>query len=169
MYDKRIRTNEYIRVSEVRVIDDNGAQLGIMQTRDALRLASDKGLDLVEIVPNAQPPVCRIIDFSKLKYQEERKLKEQRKKSKFGQIKEIRLRPRINEHDLQFKIKHAREFLEEKFKVKISIVLFGREMQHREFGVALAEKIKQMLSDIAVVESQSRFEGNRLITLFSQK
>jgi translation initiation factor IF-3 len=169
VFDKRTRINENIRAPQLRVIDETGQQLGVKSRFDALGIAADKGLDLVEVVPNASPPVCKIIDFSKLKYQEERRLKEQRKKSKFGQIKEIRMRPRINEHDLEFKVKHAREFIEEKFKVKISVVLFGREMQHRELGIALMEKIKEKLFDIAVVETQSRFEGNRLIALFAQK
>ncbi|MEW6042350.1 MAG: translation initiation factor IF-3 [Elusimicrobiota bacterium] len=169
MLDKKIRINENIRSPQVRLIDEKGAQIGIKPIYEALRLASEKDMDLVEIVPNATPPVCKIIDFSKLKYLEERKQREQRKKSKFGQIKEIRFRPRINEHDLEFKIKHAREFIQQKFRVKITISLFGREMQHRELGIDLMEKIKHRLSDISVVESQSKFEGNRLITLFTQK
>ncbi|MBU2567406.1 MAG: translation initiation factor IF-3 [Elusimicrobia bacterium] len=161
--------NDYIRSAQVRVIDETGEQLGVKPITEAIMLARSKGLDLIEIVPNSMPPVCRIVDYSKYKYEEERKLRQLRKKTKTGQVKEIRLRPRIGGHDLEFKIAHAREFLEKKFKVKCTIMFIGREKAHRDIGYGILDTIKEKLSDIAVVEGQPRFEGNRLIALFTQK
>jgi len=153
----------------VRLIDENGQQLGIKPIGEALNLAEEKGLDLVEIAPMAKPPVCKIISFSKYKYEQERKLRQEHKKQKIGQIKEIRFRPRINEHDLETKIRHAREFLTDKYKLKVIIMLLGREMGHSELGYNLANKIKERLADISIVEQEPKSEGNRIIMLFSSK
>ena len=161
--------NEYIRAPQVRVIDETGEQLGIKPTAEAIRLARSKGFDLIEIAPNSMPPVCKIIDYSKYKYEEERKLRQLRKKMKTGQVKEIRLRPRIGGHDLEFKINHAREFLEKKYKVKFTLMFIGREKAHREIGYNILNTIKEKLSDISTIEGQPKFEGNRLIALFTQK
>ncbi|MFN3967021.1 MAG: translation initiation factor IF-3, partial [Endomicrobiia bacterium] len=132
---KKTRINEYIRAPQVRVIDETGEQLGIKSIQEALKIAYEKGLDLIEIAPQANPPVCKIADYSKYKYELEKRLKEERKKQKIFQIKEIRLTPRIGEHDFEVKIKHAREFFEKKCKVKFTIVFFGREITHQEIGI----------------------------------
>ncbi len=164
---KKTRINEYIRVPQVRVIDENGKQLGIKSTQEALKIAYEKGLDLVEIAPQAVPPVCKITDYSKYKYELEKRLREERKKQKIFQIKEIRLSPRIGEHDLEFKITHAREFFEKKHKVKFTIVFSGREILHNEIGVEIINKIKEKISDLATQDSEPKLEKNRITVIFS--
>ena len=166
---KRLRVNEYIRVPQVRVIDENGQQLGVKPTQEALKIAYEKGLDLIEIAPQVVPPVCKIADYSKYKYELEKRLKEERKKQKTFQIKEIRLTPRISDHDLEFKIKHAIEFFEKKCKVKFTIVFFGREMTHQETGMEVMNKIKEKIKDLAVPDFEPKQEGNRITVIFSPK
>lgn len=161
---KRLRTNFQIRVPQVRLIDEDGSQVGIKPTNEALKMAQDKGLDLVEISPAGNPPVCRIIDYAKLRYEQEKKMKDAKKKQrKGGHLKELRMRPNIGEHDLQVKLNHAREFLENNDKIRFSIMFRGRENIHRDLGVNLSKRIIETLADIGEVEGRSSMMGNRLI------
>jgi len=163
-----VRTNDYIRVPQVRLIDDNGDQLGVKPIQEALKLAREKGKDLIEIVPQSNPPICKIMDFSKYKYEQNQKLKEQRKKQRnTSVIKEIRLRPMISEHDLAFKLDHARNFFEENHKVKFTILFLGREMSHNQIGRELAKRIREQLKEVSEVDFEPKLEGNRLIVQFS--
>ena len=159
---KRLRINHQIRVPQVRLIDIDGTQVGVTPIGEALKMAQEKGEDLVEIAPQANPPVCKITNYSKFRYDQEKRQREARKKQKTGHLKEVRVRPRIGEHDLEVKIKHAREFLMEQNKVQVTVMFMGREMQHRDLGMALAEKIKNSLADISDVERRPVMMGNRL-------
>jgi len=153
----RLRINENIRAREVRVIDEKGKQVGVLPTIEAIKMAYDKGIDLVEIVSTSNPPVCKIIDYTKFKYEQERKMRSERKKQKVLQIKEVRFRPKIDVHDLEFKINHARNFLEEKHKVKLNMMFLGRELEHRELGLSVIAKIRERISDLGVFENEPRF------------
>lgn len=162
------RINEYIRVAQVRLIDETGEQLGVKPIQEALKLARERGKDLVEIVPQSNPPICKIIDFSKYRYEQIQKIKEQRKKQRgISVIKEIRLRPMISDHDLEFKLNHAKEFFERKHKVKFTVLFLGREMSHKQLGKELIYKIKERLLEVSEVESEPKMEGNRMIVQFS--
>ncbi|NPA54239.1 MAG: translation initiation factor IF-3 [Aquificae bacterium] len=165
---QELRVNRQIRVRECRLIDENGKNLGIVPIDEALRLAEEKELDLVEISPNAKPPVCKIMDYGKYKFEQQKKEKEARKKQrqKMQNIKEIKFRIKIEDHDYQTKVKHIREFIEHGDKVKVWIWFRGRENVHPEIGEKLAQRIIQDLSDIAKVEKQPKKEGrNMLFTL----
>jgi translation initiation factor IF-3 len=161
--DRKMRINYQTRVPQVRLIDEDGSQLGIKQINEALQISQEKGKDLVEIAPQANPPVCKIINFSKFRYEQEKKDREARKKQKTTQLKEVRVRPRIGEHDLEIKLKHAREFLSEHNKVQVTVMFMGREMQHRELGMQLIQKIKENLSDISETEHSPQIMGNRIV------
>jgi len=150
-------------VPQVRLIGEDGSQLGINTIQEALRISMEQGKDLVEIAPLASPPVCKIIDFSKLKYEMEKKAREAKKKQKATHLKEIRVRPKIGEHDLAIKINHIKQFISVGDKVQISVMFMGRENQHRDLGQALAKRIIEMLADIAIVERNPQQFGNRLI------
>src|SRR5512146_41741 len=158
--DDRTRTNERIRVREIRVIDDTGEQLGIMTPQQALAIARQKSLDLVEIAPTAQPPVCKIMDFGKYQYQEQKRAREARKHQKIIEVKEIKFRPKVDEHDYQFKKKHIERFIEEGDKVKATVFFRGREVAHPEIGRRILMRLVEELSDVAVAETQPRQEGN---------
>jgi translation initiation factor IF-3 len=164
-----VRTNERIRVREIRVIDDGGQQLGIMPPQQALALARQKGLDLVEISATAVPPVCRIMDFGKYQYQEQKRAREARKHQKVIDVKEIKFRPKVDEHDYQFKKKHIERFLADGDKVKATIFFRGREMAHPEIGQRILERLIDELADIAVTENNPRQEGNQMHTILSKK
>jgi translation initiation factor IF-3 len=153
----------------VRVIDSDGTQIGIMPTRDAIEKAYEKGLDLVEVSPNAKPPVCRILDFGKYKYEQAKKAKQAKKKQHTVQLKEMRYRPKIEEHDYNFKTKHVREFLLQGFKVKLFVEFRGREMAHVEFGKKIMERLEQDLADVAIVEQKAKMEGRNLIMIVMPK
>jgi translation initiation factor IF-3 len=153
----------------VRLIDSDGSQVGIVKTSEALSMAQVKSLDLVEISPQANPPVCKIINFSKFRYEVEKKEKEAKKKQKTVQVKEVRIRPRIGEHDLEVKIKHAREFIEDGNKVQLTAMFSGREMQHKELGIKIVDKIKEALSDIAETEGKSSSMGTRIFLTLAPK
>ncbi len=144
------------------MIDFDGGQIGILSTRDALRLAEERGYDLVEVSPNSRPPVCKIMDYGKYKYQLSKKERISRKRQHTIQLKEMKLRPKIEEHDYQFKAKHIREFLGEGNKVKIFVVFRGREMAHREFGTRILERLQNDLSDIGAVQQPPKLEGRNL-------
>ena len=161
--------NEEIRAREVRLIDEDGTQLGIKSLMEALSLAQARAKDLLEIAPNANPPVAKIADFSKFRYEREKKLKESRKHQKAGLVKEIRMRSMISEHDLLTKIGHSKEFIEQKFKVRFTVVFRGREMEHRELGVALLNRIKEILDGKFNLEQDAQLEGNRMSILLAPK
>ncbi len=143
-----MRVNEEIRAPQVRVIDDKGVQLGIMSKRDALREAEARELDLVEVAPNATPPVCRIMDYGKYRYEQKRRAREAKKKQHVIVLKEIKLRPKIDKHDFEYKLKHIREFLEEGNKVKVSVVFRGREYEHPEFAYEVLKNIIESTKDL---------------------
>ena len=156
------RINQFITAPEVRVVHDERGSLGIMSIKDALALAKEEGSDLVEIVPTAEPPVCKIINYGKYKFDIQKKSKEAKKKQKLVQLKEIKMRPQISIHDYNFKMKHIREFLDEGNKVKITIMFRGREMAHTEFGYDLINKIIQDLENEATTEKPAKLEGKNL-------
>ncbi len=161
--------NERIRVREIRVIDDTGQQIGIMAPPQALALAREKGLDLVEISPTATPPVCRIMDYGKFQYTEQKRQRQAKKHQKVIEVKEIKFRPKVDEHDYQFKKKHIERFLEDGDKVKATIFFRGREMAHPEIGRRILERLIDDLADVAMPETMPRQEGNQMHTILSQK
>ena len=164
-----VRINERIRVPEVRVIGEEGEQLGVMDVRDAIRAARDKGLDLVEVAPNAEPPVCRIIDFGKYQYEAKKKANEAKKKQVTITVKEVKFRPGTDDHDYDYRMKHAREWLQDGDKVKATIWFRGREMTHRELGARILEKLEQDLADVGEVEARPRMEGNQMFIILGPK
>jgi len=156
-------------VPEVRVIGDEGEQLGVMDVRDAVRRAREKGLDLVEVAPNADPPVCRIIDFGKYQYEAKKKANEAKKKQVTITVKEVKFRPGTDDHDYEYRMKHARQWLSDGDKVKATIWFRGREMTHRELGARILEKLEQDLVDVGEVEARPRMEGNQMFIIFGPK
>ena len=163
------RINHQIRIRQVRVIDEENKQLGIMETADALALAVHKGLDLVEIAPNQRPPVCRIMDFGKFKYEEKKKEQLSRRKQHQVQVKEVRVRPAIGTHDLDVKLKRARRFLEDGDKVLICCLFRGRQMAHKEVGEEVVMGVVKALEDVAKVETGIRMEGRRMVLMLSKR
>jgi translation initiation factor IF-3 len=164
-----VRINERIRVPEVRVIGDDGEQLGVMETRDAVRRAREQGLDLVEVAPNAEPPVCRIIDYGKFQYEAKKKANEAKKKQVVITVKEVKFRPGTDDHDYDYRMKHAREWLQGGDKVKATIWFRGREMTHRELGARILEKLEKDLLDVGEVEARPRMEGNQMFIILAPK
>jgi len=163
------RINERIRVPQVRVIGDDGEQVGVLATREALALAQSKGLDLVEVSPTARPPVCRIMDYGKFKYEQNRRARKARKNQHVMHLKEVKMRPKIDDHDYGFKMQHAREFLAERDKVKFTVTFRGREMAHQEIGRELIQRIIAELADVATVEQSARSEGRTLTMVVMPK
>ena len=163
------RVNERIRIPQVRVIGDDGSQIGILTTREAIVMAQAKGLDLVEVAPTARPPVCKIMDYGKFKYEQNRAAKSAKKKQHQMQLKEVKMRPKIEDHDYDFKVKHAREFLAQRDKVKFTITFRGREMAHQELGYKIIEQVLIDLADVAVVEQSPRAEGRTVSLVLSPK
>jgi len=163
------RINERIRVPQVRVIGDEGEQLGVMDIRDAIRAAREKGLDLVEVAATADPPVCRIIDFGKFQYEAKKKANEAKKKQVTITVKEVKFRPGTDDHDYSYRMKHAREWLEEGDKVKATIWFRGREMTHRELGARILERLEHDLIDVGEVEARPRMEGNQMFIILGPK
>lgn len=156
------RINDEIRANVVRLIGSDGTQLGIFGLRDAQRMADDEGLDLVEISPNAEPPVCKIVDYGKLKYEQAQKAKLARKNQKRTEVKEMKFRPKIDKGDYETKKRHVIRFLEADNKVKITIMFRGREMAHPEVGLKILERLADDLGEIAVVESRPSMEGRNM-------
>ena len=169
MAEKELRINEIIRVREVRLIDADGNQKGIVPTIQALQMARDAELDLVEVAPQAQPPVCKILDYGKYKFELEKKNRESRKHQKQIRIKEIRMQPKIDGHDLEFKTRHIREFLDEGNKVKVTVRFRGRELAHTELGKDVLDKILVMLEDSFLVEKPAQMEGRTMSILLNPK
>ena len=158
-----------IRVREVRVVDDEGQQLGILPIQEALRLAFERNLDLVEVAPNAVPPVCRLLDFGKYQYERQKKEREARRAQKVIEIKEIRLRPRTGDHDIGVKVRQTLGFLEEGSKVKVAVRFRGREITHPEIAREQLDEFVERVGDAAVVEVQPSMEGRNLFMLLSPK
>lgn len=163
------RINEQIRAREVRLIDENGQNLGILPKHDALARAEDVGLDLVEISPDAEPPVCKILDFGKYKFQEQKKAAEARKHQKIVELKEIKMRPGIDDHDYEVKLRAIKRFFEDGDKVKITMRFRGREMAHSQLGMAVLQRVKADTETIAKVESEPRFEGRQMVMVLAPK
>lgn len=151
----------------MRVIDANGEQAGILPTQDALRMAEEQGLDLVEVAPNARPPVCKIMDFGRYKYQQQKKLQEARKKQSIVQIKEIKVRPKTDDHDFNTKLKHVLRFLEDGDRVKVTVFFRGREIVHKDRGLMILERMVEAVGEIAKVEQQPRSEGRTMSLLLA--
>ncbi len=162
---KRYRINQQIRAREVRLIGADGKQIGIVPLSEALEIAREQDLDLVEIAPQAQPPVCRIMDYGKFLYQQNKKAQEAKKKQTTVQVKEIKVRPKTDEHDLAVKIKHIRRFLEEKNKVKVRLWFRGREIVHIDRGRDVLNRIMEAVSDIGRVEQAPKMEGRQMIMI----
>ncbi|MFZ3231070.1 MAG: translation initiation factor IF-3 [Pseudobdellovibrio sp.] len=162
-----LRVNREIRAQQVRLIDENGLMAGVMGVPEALRMAQDKGLDLIEIAPNAVPPTCKLMDYGKYKYEEKKKAAASRKNQVIVTIKEIQMRPRTDQHDFETKMKHARRFLLDGDKVKINLRFMGREMAHQEAGVLVIRKAIEFVKDLALVESPPKTEGKNLFTLLA--
>ena len=168
--DKRyIRTNDRIRAREIRVIDEDSQQLGIMPPFEALKIARGKNLDLVEISPTADPPVCKIIDYNKFLYDKKKKEKEMKAKSKVSEVKEIRFTPNTDDHDFDFKAKHAESFLKEGNKVKAYVQFKGRAIQFQDRGQLLLLKFADRLKEVGILENLPKLEGRRMLALFAPK
>jgi len=167
--EKRVRVNRQIRISPVRVISPDGEQLGIMPVEEALALAEDQGLDLVEVAPTARPPVCRIMDYGKYKYEEARKIRQARKKQHQIQVKEVKFRPGIEVHDFEFKVRHARRFLEEGNKVKATMMFRGRQMAHPELGREVLTRVAEAVEDVGRVESEPLMEGRNMTMILAPR
>jgi len=167
--DRGPRINHQIRIRQIRVIDDEGKQLGVLETADALALAAHKGLDLVEIAPNQRPPVCRIMDYGKFKYEQKKKDQASKRKQHQVHVKEVRLRPAIAEHDLQVRVRQAREFLTEGDKVLLVCLFRGRQMAHKEVGEQVIKNVVTLLADLAKIEAPIRMEGKRMVMLLTKK
>jgi len=161
--------NEQIRDREVRLVGENGEQLGIMSSRDALKMAQDSELDLVKIAPNAKPPVCKIIDYGKYRYEQVRKQKEARKKQKIVELKEVRLSPNIDLNDMNTKMANARKFLEKGNKVKVTLRFRGREMAHMQASRHILEDFAKAVEDLAIVDKPVKQEGRTLTCILSTK
>ena len=166
---EELRVNDRIRISPVRLIDVDGEQIGIISTDEARSIADDRGLDLVEVAPNSRPPVCRIMDYGKYKYEQARKAREAKKKQHIIHVKELKMRPKIEDHDFGFKLRHARRFLEDGDKVKFTLRFRGREMTHPELGERVLERVKEELADLGVVESDIRKEGRTMTMLIGPR
>ncbi|MCZ8277129.1 MAG: translation initiation factor IF-3 [Acetobacteraceae bacterium] len=163
------RINDEIRVPQVRLIDDAGEMIGVMSAREALIRAYDVGLDLVEISPNAVPPVCKILDYGKYKYEQQKKANEARKKQKVVEIKEIKVRPNIDDHDYDVKMKQMKNFIGEGDKVKVTLRFRGREMAHQELGVKVLERIRNDLNELVKVEQMPKLENRQMVMVVAPK
>lgn len=160
-----LRTNRDIRAQQVRLIGADGEMIGVVGIREALAAAQEAGLDLVEISPQAEPPVCKILDYGKYKYEQDKKAAEARKKQKVIEVKELKMRPTIGGHDYDIKIKQAKKFLEEGDKVKFVLRFRGREMTHTEFGMEVLRKVRSDLEGLIRVEHEPKFEGRQVIMI----
>lgn len=165
----KMRVNQDIREREVRVIGPEGEQLGIMSPQDGVKKSAEHGLDLVEVAPAAKPPVCRIMDFGKYKYELSRKERSLKSSQKGGHLKEVKFRPYTGEHDLEFKIKHAQDFLEARNKVKITLMFRGREMAYRQKGWEIMAQVQKQLEEFGQPEYPPKFEGRNMIMVLAPK
>ncbi len=164
---REVRVNARIRAREVRVIGPEGAQLGIFRLEDALALAQERGLDLVEVAPQARPPVCKIIDYGKFKYEQKKKAQLAKKKQSVVSVKEVKFRPKTDKHDFEVKVNNARRFLEDGYKVKATVMFRGREMAHREIGFDRLKTFAESLRGVATIEQAPRMEGRTATMLLA--
>ena len=158
-----------IKIPRVLVVDEEGNQLGILDTQDAQRIADERGLDLVEVAPTARPPVCRIMDYGKYKYLQSKKLQEAKKKQVTIQVKEVKIRPKTEEHDYQFKLRHIKRFLGEKNKAKVTIMFRGREIAHSELGLRVLERIIAETEEVGTVEQAPKLEGRNMTMVLAPR
>jgi translation initiation factor IF-3 len=165
----RININQYIKAKEIRVIDPDGKQIGVIPTPKALETAAEFGLDLVEISPNVTPPVCKIMDYGRYKYEQTKKKQEAKRKQSTFQVKEIKVRPKTGEHDLQVKIGHIKKFINRRDKVKVSAIFRGREITLAKRGEELLTRIAEETEEIAVVEQNPKFEGRTIVMILAPK
>ena len=165
----QVRVNERIRAKEIRVVDDEGKQLGIMTPQQAIEIARGRDLDLVEVAPQATPPVCRIIDFGKYLYEQKKRAHEAKRKQVVIEVKEIKFRPATDDHDYNFKMKHAQEILKDGNKVKATVRFKGREITHKELGVSLLDRLTLDLAECGIVEFRPRLEGMQMMVVFAPK
>ena len=163
------RVNEEIRAPQIRLIDQDGEMIGVMSARDALARAYEVGLDLLEISPNAEQPVCKITDFGKFKYEQQKKANEARKRQKVVEIKEIKVRPNIDDHDYEVKMRQMKGFIEEGDKVKVTLRFRGREMAHQDLGAKVLERIRNEMAEAVKVESMPRLENRQMIMVLAPK
>ncbi|MFO7273394.1 MAG: translation initiation factor IF-3 [Bacillota bacterium] len=165
----QLRVNEMVRAREVRLIDENGEQLGVFSAREALRIAQERGLDLVEVAPNAKPPVCRLMDYGRYKYEQAKREREARKKQKVITIKEVKMRPNIDDHDFAVRQRQAESFLRSGDKVKATIMFRGREVVHAQLGKEVLDRLLESVKDICVVERPPRLEGRNMVMILAPK
>ena len=163
------RVNHQINVPQVRLVREDGSMVGVVSTREAISMAADAGLDLVEVSPNATPPVCKILDFGKFKYEEQKRKNEARKKQKVIEVKEIKLRPGIDTHDYDVKMRSIHRFLEEGDKVKVTMRFRGREMAHGELGMAVLRRVQEQTAELAKIEAHPRMEGRQMLMVLAPK
>jgi len=166
---KRVRVNRMIRISRVRVIGADGSQLGILEVDQALRMAEEAGLDLVEVAPLARPPVVRIMDYGKFKFEQAKMARQAKKKQHVIHLKEVKFRPGIEEHDFATKTRHAREFLADGNKVKVTLMFRGRQIAHPELGRVVVNRVAQELADVAKIETEAKFEGKFMTMILAPK
>jgi translation initiation factor IF-3 len=164
-----VNINEQIRTSQVRLIGVDGSQLGVVSLAEALARASEEKLDLVEVAPKAAPPVCRIMDYGKYKYQQSKKSQEARKRQSVTQVKEVKIRPKTEEHDYQFKLRHIKRFLSEKNKAKVTIMFRGREISYSDLGLKMLARIVTETEELAVVEQQPKLEGRNMVMVLAPR
>jgi len=167
--DKQVNVNERIRSSEVRVIGQDGQQLGVLSLKKALELAAQDELDLVEVAPNADPPVCKIMDYGKFKYQQNKRTQEAKKKQTVIQVKEVKIRPKTDEHDLLVKIRHIKRFLTQKDKAKVTILFRGREIAYTDQGTKVLDRVREELKEDAVIEQPPKMEGRNMVMILAPK
>jgi translation initiation factor IF-3 len=165
--EKELRVNERIRISPIRVVDESGEMLGIMSADEGRAVARERGLDLVEVAANSRPPVCRIMDYGRYKYEQNKKERKARSRQHQQQLKEVKFRPKIERHDLDFKLRNARRFLLENHKVKITMNFRGREVTHADIGQRILDEVAEALQDVSVVEAKPRLEGRNMVMLLS--
>lgn len=165
----QLRVNDQIRVREVRLVDVDGTQLGIVATREAQRIAQDKGLDLVEVAPTARPPVCRIMDYGKYRYEQQKREREARKKQKVISVKEIKMRPNIDDHDFEVRARNAERFLKEGDKIKATIMFRGRQIVHAALGKAVLDRLLERVNDLCIVERPPKVEGRNMIMILAPR
>lgn len=163
------RINRQIRALQIRLIGSDGAQLGLFSIEGALKLAEEEGLDVVEVSPNAEPPVCKIMDYGKFKYQQSKKLHDSKKNQVVIQLKEVKFRPMTDDHDFDFKLKHIRRFIEDKNKAKVTVTFKGREMAHSEHGAAVLQRVIKETADVATVEQGFKMEGRAMHLILAPK
>ncbi|HLS68450.1 MAG TPA: translation initiation factor IF-3 [Kiloniellales bacterium] len=163
------RVNDHIRIPNVRLIDETGENVGVVATHDALQRAQEVGLDLVEVQPTAEPPVCKIMDFGKYKYEQQKRANEARKRQKTIDVKEVKMRPNIDSHDYEVKMRSVNRFLAEGDKVKVTMRFRGREMAHQELGLALLNRVREQVGDAAKVEQVPRMEGRQMTMVMAPR